>query len=244
MQQQQINEGTLNNGDAQNEQVVNEPNQGALRRSQRTRRSAIADDYLVYLHEIDYDVGINEDPISFSQAIESKNSKEWLDVMKDELKSMEKNGVWDLVELPQGHRRVGCKWVFKTKRDSNGNIERYKDRLIAKGFTQKGGIDNNETFSPVSKKDSFIIVMALVAHYDLELHQMDVKTAFLNGILDEEVYMDQPDGFLIQGKENTVCKMKKSIYGLKQASRQWYLKFNDTITAFGFKENIVMDVYI
>jgi len=92
---------------------------------------------------------------------------------------------------------------------------------------------------PVSKKDSFIIIMALVAHYDLELHQMDVKTAFLNGDLEKDVYIDQPVGFIKEGKEHMVCKLKKSIYGLKQASRQWYLKFNNTITSFGFKENIV-----
>jgi hypothetical protein len=110
---------------------------------------------------------------------------------------------------------------------------------VAKGFTQKGGIDYKETFSPVSKKDSLRIIMALVAHYDLELHQMDVKTAFLNGSLEEEVYMDQPEGFSLKGKEHMVCKLNKSIYGLKQASRQWYLKFNDTITSFGSKENTV-----
>ena len=94
--------------------------------------------------------------------------------MKDELKSMAQNGVWDLVELPEGCKRVRCKWVFKTKRDSYGNIERHKTQLVAKGFTQKNGIDYKETLSPVSKKDSFRIIMALVAHYDLELHQMDV----------------------------------------------------------------------
>jgi len=135
--------------------------------------------------------------------------------------------------------KLGCKWVFKTKRDSQGNIERYKARLVAKGFTQKDGINYKETFSPVSKKDSFRIIMALVAHYDLELHQMDVKTAFLNGDLEEDVYMDQPVGFAEEGKEHMVCKLKRSIYGLKQASRQWYLKFNDTIVSFGFKENTV-----
>ena len=129
--------------------------------------------------------------------------------------------------------------VFKTKRDSIGNIERYKARLVAKGFTQEDGIDYKETFSPVSKKDSLRIIMALVAHYDLELHQMDVKIAFLNGNLEEEIYMDQPEGFSVKGKEHMVCKLKKSIYGLKQASRQWYLKFNDTITSFGFQENTV-----
>ena len=139
--------------------------------------------------------------------------------MKDEIKSMKQNKVWDLVELPNGCKRVGCKWVFKTKYDSNGNIERYKARLVAKGYTQKDGIDYKETFSPVSKKDSLRIIMALVAHYDLELHQVDVKTAFLNGNLEEEVFMDQPEGFLVEGKKHMVCTLKKSIYGLKQASQ-------------------------
>ena len=159
--------------------------------------------------------------------------------MKEELKSMTDNNVWVMTELPEGSKRVGCKWIFKTKRDSMGNVERYKARLVAKGYTQKDGIDYKETFSPVSKKDSLRIIMALVAHYDLELHQMDVKTAFLNGDLEEEVYMDQPQGFETTGKESLVCKLKKSIYGLKQASRQWYLKFNNTILSYEFVENTV-----
>jgi len=200
------------------------------------RKSAISDDYVIYLQESDFDIGINKDPVSFSQAIESTESDKWIDAMNEELKSMEYNKVWDLVQLPESSKRIGCRWVFKTKRDSNGNIERYKARLVAKGYTKKGGIDYKETFSPVSKKDSLRIVLALVAHYDLELHQMDVKTAFLNGDLEEDVYMDQPEGFEIKGKDQMVCKLKKSIYGLKQASRQWYIKFNDTITSFGFKE--------
>ena len=194
---------------------------------------------MVYLQESDFDLGIDEDPVSFSQAMKSNNSIKWLDAMKEELKSMDHNEVWDLVELPKGCKRVGCKWVFKTKRDSKGNVERHKARLVAKGFTQIDGVNYKETFSPVSKKDSFRIIMALVAQYDLELHQMDVKTTFLNGNLEGEVYMDQPEGFEIKEKEHMVCKLKKSIYGLKQASRQWYLKFNDTITSFGFTENIV-----
>ena len=222
-----------------NEPIIEQPQEIALRRSQRERKSAIPNDYVVYLHESENDLSVDDDPISFSQAMDCDNADKWLDAMKDELKSMEHNGVWDLVELPEGCKRVGCKWVFKTKRDSHGNLERYKARLVAKGFTQKDGIDYKETFSPVSKKDSFRIIMALVAHYDLELHQMDVKTAFLNGNLEEDVYMDQPMGFSVKGKEHMVCKLKKSIYGLKQASRQWYLKFNDTVMSFGFKENIV-----
>ena len=111
--------------------------------------------------------------------------------MKDMFKSMEQNKVWDLVELPEGCKIVGFKWVFKTKRDSTDNIEHHKDRIVSKGFTQKDGIDYKETFLPVPRKDSRRIIMDLVAHYDLKLHQMDVKIAFLNGNLEEEVYMNQ-----------------------------------------------------
>jgi hypothetical protein len=157
--------------------------------------------------------------------------------MKDEMKYMSTNDIWDLVEIPKGAKTVGCMWVYKTKQDSKGNIERFKARLMAKGFTQredskgnierfkarlmaKGftqreGIDYTETFSPVSSKDSFRIIMALVAHYDLELHQMDVNTAFLNGNLQENVYMAQPEGFAVEGKEHMRCKLKKSLYVLK-----------------------------
>jgi hypothetical protein len=110
---------------------------------------------------------------------------------------------------------------------------------VAKGFTQREGIGYNEIFSPVSCKDSFRMIMALVAHFDLELHQMDVRTTFLNGDLEENVYMAQPKGFVVKGKERMECRLKKSIYGLKQASRQWYLKFDRTIRKFGFKENVV-----
>jgi hypothetical protein len=104
-----------------------------------------------------------------------------------------------------------------------------KARLMTKDFTQREENDYNETFSPVSSKDSFRIIMTLVIHYNLEIHQMDVKTTFLNGDLYESVYMAQPKGLAIEGKENLGCHLSKSIYGLKQASRQWYLKFDETI---------------
>ncbi|RVW87693.1 Retrovirus-related Pol polyprotein from transposon TNT 1-94 [Vitis vinifera] len=140
-------------------------------------------------------MGLEDDPISISQVKQSSDSEKWIEVMKDEMKSMKDNSVWDLVELPKGVKPIGCKWIFKIKQDSKGNIVRYMARLVAKGFTQKECIDYKETFSPVSSKDSFRIIMALVAHYDLELHQMDVKTAFLNGNIDETIYMVQPENF-------------------------------------------------
>jgi hypothetical protein len=140
--------------------------------------------------------------------------------------------------ISKGAKIVGYKWVDKTKYNSQGNIERFKARFMAKGFTQREGIDYNKTFSLVSCKDFFIIIMALVAHYDLELHQMDVKTVFLNWDLVKNVYMAQPKDFAMEGKERMGCRLKKSIHGLKQASRQWYLKFDKTIRKFELKENV------
>jgi hypothetical protein len=144
---------------------------------------------MVYMYEDTNDIWIETDPSSFKEAMKSQRSSEWLDAMKDEMKSMSTNDVWDLVEIPKGAKIVGCKWIYKTKHDSKGNIERFKARLMVKGFMQREGIDYIETFSPVSSKDSFRIIMALVPHYDLELHQMDVKTVFLNGNLQENICM-------------------------------------------------------
>ena len=118
---------------------------------------------------------------------------------------MKINEVQYLVDLPSGVKIIGCKWVFKTKKDSSRNIERYKARLVVKEFTQKEGIDYTKTFFHVSKKDSLRIILALVAHFDLELQQMDVKTAFINGHLEEEVYMKQPERFSSSNGEHLVC---------------------------------------
>ncbi|RDX73271.1 hypothetical protein CR513_47145, partial [Mucuna pruriens] len=171
--------------------------QTPIERSIRDRRHAILDDYIVFLqeHEDGIDL-IEDDPINFCQAMQSSNSQNWIDAMKDELMSMQDNDIWNLVELPEGEKPIGCKWIFKTKNDSKGNIERYKARLVAKGFTYKEGINYKETFSLVSSKDSFRSVMTLVAHFDLELHQMDAKNVFLNGDIDETIYMMQLENFI------------------------------------------------
>ena len=200
------------------------------------------DDYIVFLQEHEFDIGaVEDDPINFRQALESSKSQEWIDAMNEEIKSMKDNDVWDLVPLLEGVKPIGCKWIFKTKRDSKGKVERYKARLVAKGYTQKEGIDYKETFSPVSSKDSFRTIMALVVHFDLELHQMDVKTTFLNGDIDETIYMVQPENFVPGDTKRMVCKLKKSIYGLKQASHQWYYKFHQVIISSGFEMNMVDD---
>ncbi|KAM1402838.1 hypothetical protein ACFX2I_011521 [Malus domestica] len=147
--------------------------------------------------------------------------------MGDEMNSLLKNKTWELAKLPKGKKAIGCKWVYAKKEDADekSNV-RFKARLVAKGYAQKEGIDYNEIFSPVVKHSSIRIMLALVAQYDLELVQLDVKTAFLHGDLNEEIYMCQPDGYIVKGKENLFCKLKKSLYGLKQSPRQWYLRFD------------------
>ncbi|GKB96449.1 putative zinc finger, CCHC-type containing protein [Tanacetum coccineum] len=161
--------------------------QQPLHMSQQNRQSTNFDNYYTYLNEVDFDVGKCNDPKSFEDAITCDQSTHWREAIEDELNSISKNNICELVELPKGAKPVGCKWVYKTKLHLNGNVERYKARLVAKGYTQKEGVDYKETFSPVSRKDSLRIVMALVAHFDLELHQMDVKTTFFNGDLHKDV---------------------------------------------------------
>ena len=126
---------------------------------------------------------------------------------------MEINQTWDLVQLPKGKKEIGCKWVFAKNEDSSGI--RYKARLVAKDYAQKEGIDYNEIFSPMVKHSSVRILLALVAQFNLELAQLDVKTAFLHGDLEEEIYMAQPVGFRVVGQQHLVCRLKKSLYGLK-----------------------------
>ena len=150
------------------------------------------------------------------------------------MKSIRTNQVWDLVDLLLGRKAIGNKWVFRIKCKADGSIERYKARLVAKGYTQNEGVDYEETFSPVVRFASVRLILAIVANLNLELYQMDIKTAFLNGELNEEIYMDQPVGFVAKGQERKVYKLKRSIFGLKQSSRQWYLRFHRTILSNGF----------
>ena len=194
-----------------------------LRRSTRVkRRPRRYDDHVTSVALIAND----DEPLCYKEAVEGSNSDKWKAAMKEEMMALGKNGTWDLVELPKGRKTVGCKWVFKLKRGVNDTEDRYKARLVAKGFSQKAGIDFHEIFSPVVKIVSIRIVLALVALFDLELQQLDVKTAFLHGDLDEEIYMEQPEGFVQHRNAKFVCRLKKSLYGLKQSPRQWYKKFD------------------
>ena len=132
---------------------------------------------------------------------------------------------WELVELPEGRKTIGRQWVFKRKYKEDGSIERYKARLVAKGYSQRYSVDYHETFSPAVIFDTLRTLLSFAVQNNLLIDQMDVTTAFLNGYLDEEIYMEQPPGHAEKGKENLVCKLKRSLYGLKQSPRCWNQRF-------------------
>ncbi|RVW64151.1 Retrovirus-related Pol polyprotein from transposon TNT 1-94 [Vitis vinifera] len=179
-----------------------------------------------------------EEPRSYKEAMESKDSKKWLSSMNDEMASLRKNQTWELVPLPEGVKPVDCKWLFKIKDGiSEDEPPKYKSRLVAKGFSQKEGIDYNEVFSPVVKHKSIRVLLAMVSVFNLELDQLDVKTAFLHGNLEEEIYMKQPEGFVDSEKSDHVCFLKKSLYGLKQSPRQWYKRFDAFMVSHEFMRN-------
>ena len=145
--------------------------------------------------------------------------------------------MWELVELPDGRKPVGSRWVFKVKRNEHGEVERYKARLVAQGFTQVKGADYDETFSPVARLESLRTLVALSVQKGLQLHQVDITTAFLNGILEEEVYMHQPEVFVSKGQEHLVCKLKRSLYGLKQSPRCWNSTLDEFLKQLGFVQS-------
>ena len=175
-----------------------------------------------------------DEPRNVIEALYGPDKENWTKAMEEEMESMRSNQVWELVDLPKGCKAIGNKWVLKIKHKADGTIDKYKARLVAKGYTQQEGIDYEETFSHVVRFTSIRLILAIVASMDLELHQMDVKTTFLNGDLEEEIYMQQPVGFVNEGQENKVCRLLKSIYGRKQSSRQWYIRFHNTIILNGF----------
>jgi hypothetical protein len=175
----------------------------------------------------------DEDPFFYADAIASVDATQWIEAMKTEIAALEFNHTWTLASLPPGRSSIKCRWVFKLKRCVDGSIERYRARLVAKVFTQRQGIDYEETYSPVVKYDSLRALLSIAAAEDLELLQMDVTTAFLHGDLEEELYLQQPDGFAVAGRESDVYRLHKSLYGLKQASRTWNQKFDKFLTTFG-----------
>ena len=155
----------------------------------------------------------------------SRDSIFWKHAINEEMDYIMFNHTWELVDLPPSSKAIGCKWVFRKKYHTNGTLNTFKARLVAKGYRQKEGIDYFDTFAPMARINSIRILFALASIHDLYVHQMDMKTAFLNGDLNEEIYMEQPEGFVLPGNEHKVCKLVKSLYGLKQAPKQWHHKF-------------------
>lgn len=224
---------SISDGDESDNMVSNPPN---VRRSTRTKylpdRYGDTVSYTVLaLNAVDF---IDEVPSSIEDIKSRPDSTKWMEAVNREMDSLLQNNTWTLTKLPKCRSTVDCKWVFKRKHDENGLPCDYKARLVARGFSQRKGFDYQETYSPVAKITSFRIILAVAAQFDLHIHQMDVKTAFLNGNLNEDIYMSQPDGF---AEGDLVCKLNKSIYGLKQASRMWNDRFHHDVIKLGFKRS-------
>lgn len=162
---------------------------------------------------------VEPEPTTFKQATNCRNAEKWMAAMHEEISSIDAHDVWELTDLPAGKKAIGSKWVYSIKHDVDGNIERYKARLVAKGFSQKYGEHYQEVFAPVGRPETFRILLSVAAEKNLFVNQFDVKTAFLNGKLTEEIYLKQPEGF--ERNNSQVYRLHKSIYGLKQAARSW-----------------------
>jgi len=154
----------------------------------------------------------DDEPTNYVEAMMDPDSEKWQSAKRSEIDSMGDNQVWNLVDPPHGVRAIECKWIYKNKKDMDGNFHVYKARLVTKGFRQVQGIDYDETFLPVAMLKSIRIILAIAAYFDYEIWQMDVKTAFLNGNLEEDMYMIQLEGFVDPNNARKICKLKKSIY--------------------------------
>ncbi|KAM1763339.1 hypothetical protein ACFX11_002688 [Malus domestica] len=162
----------------------------------------------------------------------------WKDAMNEELRSLKKNATWEITDLPAGKKSVGCKWVYTVKYKADGTVDRFKARLVAKGYTQKYGIDYTDTFASVAKINTVRVLLSLAANLDWPLQQFDVKNAFLHGDLTEEIYMDLPPGCNDSDIwKRKVCRLKKSLYGLKQSPRAWFGRFTKSMKAFGYRQS-------
>jgi hypothetical protein len=158
---------------------------------------------------------MDDTPKTIVKAFASPDADDWKEAVHSEMDSILSNGTWDLVDRPYGCKPVCCKWVFKKKLRLDGTIDKYKTRLVAKGYTQKKGKDFFYTYSPIARLTTIHVLLSLTASHGLLIHQMNVKTTFLNGELEAEIYMTQSDGFVVKGQEDNVCKLVKFLYGLK-----------------------------
>lgn len=192
-------------------------------------------------HFKDYEVGQDDDPDDMEEEItyyalfadcdpatyeEATNKDCLMKAMDEEIHAIEKNNTWELTTLPEGKNPIGFKWVYKTKYNPKGEIDCFKAQLVAKGYKQKPDIDYFEVFASVARMDTIHMIISLATQNQWKIFQMDVKFSFLNGVLEEEVYIEQPSGYLQQGSEGKVYKLNKALYGLKQTPRAWYTRIN------------------
>lgn len=176
------------------------------------------------------------EPANMAEAMAGPDATLWQRAMDEEMASLLSNKTWTLMEPPRGANTIDSMWVYKLKRDAAGNVERYKARLVVKGYRQREGIDYDEVFAPVSKYSTLRTVLSIAASLDLDLHQLDIKTAFLNGIIEEDVYVSPPPGYTL-GPSTHVCKLDKALYGLKQAPRAWHTTLSAELAKLGFIES-------
>ena len=203
-----------------------------LRKSSRViKKPARFDDYITYSACF-----TTPEPKNINEALSGPEKVEWKNAIDEEMDSMNRNSVWELVKSNPKQKVVGCKWVFRRKINPDGDIQ-YKARLVGQGFNQILGQDYEETYSPVVRFETVRSIISLSASHGMIMHHMDVSSAFLNGTLKEEIYMRQPPGITIEGKEDYVCKLSKSIYGLKQSSKCWFEEINKTLVELDFKQS-------
>ena len=177
----------------------------------------------------------DDEPENFREAMKSCDSIEWKKACDLEYETLLGYHTWDIIDKPPNINIVGSRWTYRIKRDNLGNTDRYKARLVAQGFSQVPGLDFNETYSPTIQLTSIRLILALACRYDLELRQIDVKGAYLNRKLKEDVYMKQPEGYIEKGKEHMVCKLNKGVYGLKQSGRVWHETLKREMERIGFR---------
>ena len=175
-----------------------------------------------------------ESASTYDQVLRSKYKEEWMRAMESEIKSLKQHHTWTLQDLPSDKKSIGCKWVFRIKRNPNGEVVKFKARLVAKGFTQRPGVDYFETFAPVARKESINVALAIAAEQDMIMENVDVDTAFLYGEVKEVIYTDQPDGFADKQHHDKKCLLNKALYGTKQAAREWNHRLNAHLEGQGF----------
>nr|KYP44586.1 Retrovirus-related Pol polyprotein from transposon TNT 1-94 [Cajanus cajan] len=205
--------------------------QGRTRRPPTWMRDYVTGDALTEEDAMNFAMFAGADPVTYNQASKSQH---WRNAMDAEIQAIQRNDTWQLVDPPSNCKVIGVKWIFKTKLKETGEIDKFKARLVAKGYTQEEGIDYGEIFAPVARLETVRTVIAIAATKRWSIYQLDIKSAFLHGEINEDVYLEQPPGYVCQGREHQVYKLKKALYGLKQAPRAWYSKLESHLVTNGF----------